>query len=148
MFAQTHIDNHVASEIRRENLCYREYLEQSPNIANGKTRARDSCGTIEESERTLFECKEEEEEEEEEEEKDLWEPEHELQKNQPSFLGKGPVTRTVQNRIQTVAQGGIKEQIEENTIFTPAQQPVLRKAALPTTGPNLGPSRQRWVGCH
>ena len=141
MFAQTHIDNHVASEVRRENLCYREYLEQSPNIANGKTRARDSCGTIEESERTSFECKEEEEEH-------LWEPEHELQKNQPSLLGKGPVATTVQNRVQTVTQGGIKEQIKENTIFTPPQQLVHRKAALPTTGPNLGPSRQRWVGCH
>ena len=141
MFAQTHIYNRVASEIRRENMCYREYLEQSPDVQNGKTRARDSCGTIEESERTSFECKEEEEEH-------LWEPEHELQKNQPSLLGKGPVTTTVQNRVQTVTQGGIKEQIEENTIFTPAQQPVHRKAALPTTGPNLGPSRQRWVGCH
>ena len=141
MSAQTHIDTHVASEIRRENACYHEYLEQSPDSQNGKTRARDSCGTIEESERTSFECKEEEEEH-------LWEPEHELQKNQPSLLGKGPVATTVQNRVQTVTQAGIKEQIEENTIFTPAQQPVLRKAALPTTGPNLGPSRQRWVGCH
>ena len=140
VFAQTHIYNRVASEIRRENMCYREYLEQSPDVQNGKTRARDSCGTIEESERTSFECKEEEEEH-------LWEPEHELQKNQPSLLGKGPVATTVQNRVQTVTQGGFKEQIEENTTLTPIRL-VLGEAALPTTEPNLGPSRQRWVGCH
>ena len=137
MSAQTHIDTHVASEIRRENICYREYLEQSPDVQNGKTRAQDDCGTIEES----VECEEAEEEH-------LWEPEHELRKNQPSLLGKDPVTRPVHNRVQAVPQGGKKEQIEENTTFTPAQQLALRKAALPTTGPNLGPSRQRWVGCH
>ena len=127
MSTQTHIYTHVASEIRRENICYRDYLEQSPNLLNGKTRARDRCGTIEESERTSSECKEAEEE-----------PEHEMQKNQPLPLGKGPLTRTVEDGVQTVEPAGVGGQVEESAILTQVRL-VPWKMPLPISEPNLGP---------